>query len=105
GMGGIATTTHKRRLIAAATAGGTIVNLSSTDSGMVPPASVTVPAGATSSPNFTITTSAVSATAPVTISAVYNGVTKTATLTVNPVALLSITLSPASVVRGVCTTG
>src|SRR5207253_1771984 len=83
-VGGVSTTGNKVTLNGPAPAGGTIVNLSSTDSGMVPPASVTVPAGATSSPNFTITTSAVSATTPVTISAVYNGVTKTANLAVNP---------------------
>ncbi len=48
------------------------------------PASVTVAAGATASPAFTITTSAVSAQTIVTISASYNGVTRTANLTVNP---------------------
>jgi hypothetical protein len=78
--------------------------LTSNNPAAVVPASVTVAAGASASPYFTITTSAVSATVMVTISATYNGVTKTAVLTVNPVALLSVALSPTSVVGGASTT-
>ena len=47
------------------------------------PASVTVLAGATSA-TFTASTAAVSASTPVTISATYNGTTRTASLTVTP---------------------
>jgi hypothetical protein len=45
---------------------------------------VTVSAGASASPAFTITTSAVTNTTPVTISATYNGVTVNAPLSVTP---------------------
>ena len=60
------------------------MNLASSNPGATVPASVTVAAGATSSPYFKITTSAVAAQTVVTISASYNGVTKAANLTVNP---------------------
>ena len=103
-VGGVSTTLNKVNLNGPAPAGGVSVNLSSSDPGVGVPASVTVPAGATASAAFTITTSAVSATVPITISAMYNGVTKTAILTDNPVALLSVVLSPTTVVGGVSTT-
>ena len=103
-VGGVSTTANKVTLNGPAPAGGLVVNLSSSDPGVGVPASVTVAAGATASPAFTITTSSVSATIMVTISATYNGVTKTAVLTDNPVALLSVTLSPTTVVGGVSTT-
>ena len=64
--------------------GGAAVSLSSNIPGAASvPASVTVPAGATSA-TFTATTTAVSASTLVTISAVFSGVTRTATLTVTP---------------------
>ena len=99
--GGVSTTLNKVSLNGPAPAGGISVNLISSNPGVGVPASVTVAAGALLSPYFTITTSAVAAQTVVTISASYNGVTKTANLTVNPVALLSVALSPASVVGGV----
>src|SRR5207249_3967850 len=103
-VGGVSSTANKVTLNAPAPAGGILVSLTSSDLGIGMPASVTVAAGATASPVFTITTSSVSATTPVTILAGYSGVNKTAILTVNPVALLSVALSPASVVGGVATT-
>ncbi len=77
-------------LSGAAPPGGAVVNLSSSNTTVatVPP-SVTVLAGATSA-TFTVTTSAVAAPTSVTISATY-GSTQTATLTVLPSAVLSIT--------------
>jgi hypothetical protein len=71
-------------LSGAAPAGGAQVTLSSsnTAAAMVP-SSVTVAAGATSA-NFTATTSTVTASTPVTITASYGGTMKTASLTVNP---------------------
>jgi len=68
------------------------------------PASVTVAAGATSA-TFAVSTSAVAASTAVTISASYGGVSRTASLTVQPVpppapTLTSLTLSPTSVVGG-----
>ena len=52
--------------------------------------------------DITIQTSTVAAATPVTISATYLGVTKTASLTVNPVtaALAALTISPSSGDRG-----
>jgi hypothetical protein len=82
--GGLSTTLNKVNLNGPAPAGGISVTLTSNVSGVGVPASVTVAAGATSSSYFTITTSSVATTTVVTISAQYNGVTKTANLTVTP---------------------
>ena len=69
-------------LSAAAPSGGAVVSLSSSNTGVATvPASVTVPAGATSA-TFTVSTTVVMDTTTVTISASYNGTTQTATLTV-----------------------
>ena len=70
-------------LSAAAPSGGAAVSLSENSSATSVPASVTVPAGSTSA-SFTIATTTVSASTAATISAAFNGVTRTATLTVNP---------------------
>lgn len=67
-----------------APSGGTAVALSSGNTGVARvPASVTVAAGVTSA-SFTVTTSAVTASTAVTLSASSGGVTRTATLNVNP---------------------
>ena len=69
-----------------APAGGAVVSLSSGNtSAATVPASVTVAGGATSA-TFAVTTSAVSGSTAVTISALYGGVTRTAPLTVTPLA-------------------
>ncbi|HXI44355.1 MAG TPA: TIGR03790 family protein, partial [Bryobacteraceae bacterium] len=102
-IGGVSTTANKVTLNGPAPADAA-VNLSSSDPGVTVPASVTVAAGTSVSPVFTITTSSVSATTPVTISATYNGVTKTSNLTINPIAVSVLTLSPTSVVGGASTT-
>jgi len=83
-VGGASTTLNKVTLNGVAPAGGVVVNLSSGDPRVTTPASVSVAAGATVSPYFTIKTSTVAAQIIVTISASYNGLTKTANLTVNP---------------------
>jgi len=71
-------------LSAGAPQGGAIVALSSANPAVAGvPASVTVPAGTTSA-TFAVTTTTVSAATAVTISAAYNGVTRSATLTVMP---------------------
>ena len=72
-------------LSAAAPSGGAVVTLADNSAASAPPASVTVPAGA-SSASFTIATSSVTTSTPVTISAAYAGLTRTVTLTVNPAA-------------------
>lgn len=102
-VGGVSTTANKVTLSNPAPAGGAVVTLASSDPGVGVPASVTVAAGATVSPTFTITTSALTATKVVTISATYNGL-KSANLTVTPIALVSVTVSPTSVVGGVSAT-
>jgi hypothetical protein len=100
-VGGKSTTGNTVTLNGQAPAGGAVVTLSSSDPSVASvPASVTVAPGATTSPVFTITTTAVAAQTPVTISATYDGVTKTAVLTVDPPVLASLRLSPATVKGG-----
>jgi hypothetical protein len=71
-------------LTSAAPAGGAVVTLSSNNTGAATvPANVTIAAGSTSA-TFAITTFAVSASTPVTISGSYGGATRTTTLTATP---------------------
>jgi hypothetical protein len=70
-------------LSGAAPSGGAAVSLSDNSSAAATPASVTVPAGATSA-TFSVTTTSVTSTTTATISGVYGGVTRTASLGVNP---------------------
>lgn len=71
-------------LTTAAPSGGAVVTLASSQTSVVTvPLSITVPAGAPSA-KFTATTAAVSASTAVAVSATYNGVTRSAVLTVNP---------------------
>ncbi len=103
--GGKSTTNNTVTLDGPAPALGDVVTLLSSDpTAAAVPASVTVAAGANASPTFAITTTAVVSDTPVTISASYNGVTKTADLTVNAPQLASLKLSPATVVGGTSTT-
>ncbi len=82
--GGVQSSTGTVTLSGPAPTGGAAVTLtSSSTSTATVPASVTVAAGA-SSATFTVTTSAVTMSTPVTISASYAGVTQTASLTVAP---------------------
>ena len=104
-VGGKSTTNNSVTLNGPAPAGGAVVDLSSSDPTVASvPISVTVAAGATTSPVFTITTTAVATDTPETISASYNSVTKTADLTVKAPAAASLRLSPATVVGGRSTT-
>ncbi|MDQ2740489.1 MAG: hypothetical protein M3Y35_18140, partial [Actinomycetota bacterium] len=70
----------------------------------VVPASVTVAAGQTTA-TFAVTTSAVSASTPATLTATLHGVSQSATLTITPPDLLSVSLSPTSVTGGSGSTG
>ncbi len=88
----------------AAPTGGIDVALSSSSSSAVAPTSVHIAEGATSSV-FTISTSAVSTQSNVTITGSVGGSTKTATLTIVPPTLVSITLAPSTVVGGVISVG
>ncbi len=83
--------------------GGAFVNLTNANPSLISmPASVTIPAGQTNA-QFPIQTTT-GTTTPVTLSASYGGVTKSATLTVNapsqPVPISSITLTPQTIVGG-----
>lgn len=80
---GGASSTGTVTLTAAAPAGGAVVTLASANTAASVPASVTVPAGATSA-TFSATTSSVTTQTTVSITAAWNGVSRTATLTVNP---------------------
>ena len=90
-----------------APAGGAVITLASANPAATVPNSVTV-APNSSSANFTVTTSSVSATTAGNITATYSGITKSAALTVNPAAsavLSSLILNPTTVVGGSPSTG
>jgi hypothetical protein len=82
-----------------APAGGAVVSLSDDLAATTLPATVTVPAGQTSAP-FSIATSFVSATQSGTVSASYGSDTRTAGLTVRPVAVALLELIPDPVKGG-----
>ena len=98
------TATGTVTLTAAAPAGGAVVALSSSEwVSFVLPASVTVPAGATSA-QFPVTTAIGKATTIITAS--YNGVNKTATLTSVYPTVAALTCTPNPVIAGnttICT--
>ncbi len=91
-------------LTAPAPTGGATVNLFSDDPADVVPAAVTIDAGSTSA-NFAVTTLPVRSTTGVTITAAYDGAVKTATLTVKPAVLSSLSLNPSTVYGGSTSTG
>ena len=96
-------------LSAAAGTGGVTVSLSSSNTlAATLPSSVTIPSG-TSIGTFSVTTKSVTSTSAVTLTASYSGVSKTASLTVNPApvtaALSSVAISPMSVTGGGPSTG
>jgi trimeric autotransporter adhesin len=85
--------TGKVTLSGPAPSGGIIVSLASSSSLISKPASVTVAAGA-SSASFTATAGTVSSSTPVTLSASYAGVTRSVTVTVAPLQVSSVSISP-----------
>lgn len=70
--------------LSAAAPAATTITLASSNAAATVPASVTVAAGA-SSASFTVTTGTVNATMSAIISGAFNGVTRSSTLTINPV--------------------
>ena len=82
---------------------GAIVTLSSNNAAVTVPASVTVPAGATST-TFPIATSGVGSLTAAIVAGSYNG-TQSATLTINPAVLSTLLLNPTSVVGGIPSMG
>jgi len=94
-------------LTSSAPSGGVVVNLASSIAAAQVPVSMTIPANA-SSGNFTITTTSVSALTAGSISASYNGVTKSAAISLQPpvsATLVSLTLNPTTVVGGATSIG
>jgi hypothetical protein len=87
-------------LTATAPAAGAKVTLSSSNAAASVPSSVIVPAGSNTA-SFTVTTNPVPTSTVATIFASYDGVTPSASLTVTPPTVSSLTLSPSSVVGGV----
>lgn len=82
-----------------------VVTLSSNNASATVPPSVTVPQGATTA-SFSVSTKPVATSAVATISAIFNGVTKTTALTITPApALLALSLNPSTVVGGRQSTG
>ncbi|MGR8979244.1 MAG: hypothetical protein ACU84H_04020 [Gammaproteobacteria bacterium] len=94
-------------LTAPAPSGGALISLASASSAFSVPASVTV-AQEMSSVSFPISTSVVDVTTAGTLSASYDGVNKTTTMTVNPPSLpvlTSLALTPSMVSGGFSSTG
>ena len=101
---GGASSTGTVTLTGPAPTGGVLINLSETDSAASVPSVVTVPAGQTSAV-FAITTQGVSAQATATISASFESITLSATLTINPITLTFLSVAPTKVVGGANSTG
>ena len=100
-------TTGTVTLSGKAPAGGITVALTSSEPGKAKlpnPASITVPAGETSVV-FIVQTVPVATQTVVTITGTLHGAAKTATLTIRPPSLLSVTVDPSSVKGGACSTG
>lgn len=79
--------------------GGLVVDLTSNNTNVIVPATVRVPAGETSA-TFDVQTKSVTAQAVATITATFNGASKTANLTVNGLVLQNLTVSAAAVTGG-----
>jgi len=103
-VGGAAQSTGTVTLSGPAPTGGILVALSSSSTTATVPASVTVPAGA-STGNFTISTIIVATDTTVTFTAASAGVSKTATLLIKAPAVSSLVIAPAPVIGGSSTTG
>jgi hypothetical protein len=104
-IGGQTTTRNTVALVGPAPNGGAVVTLTSSNPGiaMVPP-TATIAAGSATA-TFAIATASVPIATQVTISAAYNGGTRSANLTVTPGALTGFSISPSSVTGGASATG
>ena len=100
--GGSQTSTATVTLSGPAPTAGAEVTLSSNNAAASVPPSVTVPAGS-SSTTFKVNTSPVAVSTVTTIFASYDGVSPSASLSVTPPTVSSLTLNPSSVVGGVGT--
>lgn len=102
-VGGSANATGTITLAQAASAGGLTISLSSSDPSVAVPLTVTVPSGSTTA-TFPVTTAAVSAVTQVTVNGVSGSASASATITVRPVGIGSVTLTPNTVRGGGTTT-
>ena len=91
-------------LTGVAPAGGVTVTLSSNNAAAQVAPSVSVPPGS-STVTFPVTTSLVASSTSITLSATYGANTQTATLTVTPVTVASMTMNPTTVSGGSSSTG
>lgn len=97
--GGSTTSSNSLTLTGNAPAGGVAVNLASSDPAAAVPVSVTVPEGS-KTVRFSISTVSVLANASATITASLAGVSKSAALTITPVALSLVSLVPVTIAGG-----
>ena len=88
----------------AAVPAGLVVSLSGSDPAGTVPATVTVPLGATTA-TFPITTAVVPTPVTDTLTATLDGISKTVALTIQPIQVTSLILTPATVVAGVPSVG
>ena len=92
-IAGIGTSTGTVTLSGPASSGGAAVSLRSAVPSVAVPASVTIPAGSTSS-TFTVSASAVTSQTTAAISASFGSVTKSVNLTLLPLTLSGVSVSP-----------
>jgi hypothetical protein len=102
---GGSSSTGKVTLSGPAPSGGEVVSLSSSNAGVATVPSSVMVAGGSMTASFTVTTIPVGTSTSITISAVLNGATRTASLTVLPPSLTLLTLNPSSVTAGGSSTG
>ena len=103
-IGGCGSVSGKVALNGAAPPGGAIVTLTNTNPKAAVPATVVVPAGAQSK-TFTVPTSVVTGNQAGTVKASYGGVSQTLTLTVRPLRVATLMVSPNPVTGGSNATG
>lgn len=102
--GGTTTVIGTVAIATPAPSGGSAVTISGGDSSISYPSTVTILAGQRTA-SFSITTSAVSSSHTESLTATLGNATKTATLTVNPTSITSLTLSPTSLLGAGTVTG
>jgi probable HAF family extracellular repeat protein len=98
-IGACQTATGTVALTGSAPASGVTVSLATTTAGAKTPATVVVPAGATKA-TFTVTTNAVSTLNKGSFTASYGGVSKAFPLSVRPIYLTAVALTPSTVAGG-----
>jgi hypothetical protein len=80
--------------------GASVTLISANPAVAAPPATVTIPGGATASAAFSVTTGFVTAPTPVVITASYGGVSRTVTVNVKPAVVSGMTISSTPVTGG-----